>query len=69
MKAERAKEREGVVDNVVFPTGVDVRTDIGAPKRVDVYYGMADYRIGVATLVVPEELPPVAQADPPGWKV
>jgi predicted GH43/DUF377 family glycosyl hydrolase len=31
------------VPRVVFPTGVDVRGD-----SVDVYYGMADSRIGVA---------------------
>ena len=69
LRPEGDEEREGVVDNVVFPTGVDVRSDLGTPRRVDVYYGMADYRIGVATLVVPEELPPEAQADPPGCKV
>jgi predicted GH43/DUF377 family glycosyl hydrolase len=69
LKAERAEEREGVVANVVFPTGVDVRTDLGTPKRVDVYYGMADYRIGAATLVVPEELPSGSRADPHEGKV
>ena len=69
LKAERKGERVGVVDNVVFPTGVDMRTDLGTPRRVDVYYGMADYRIGAATLVVPETLPPVARADPPEGKV
>jgi predicted GH43/DUF377 family glycosyl hydrolase len=37
-------ERKGIVPRVVFPTGVDVRED-GA---LDVYYGMADSRIGVA---------------------
>jgi predicted GH43/DUF377 family glycosyl hydrolase len=36
-------ERQGIVPRVVFPTGVDVRGD-----SVDVYYGMADSRIGVA---------------------
>jgi predicted GH43/DUF377 family glycosyl hydrolase len=49
-------EREGIVPNVVFPTGIDQRTDIGQPQRVDVYYGMADDRIGVATLTIPDEL-------------
>jgi beta-1,4-mannooligosaccharide phosphorylase len=39
-----AAEREGMVPWVVFPTGVDVQPD-GA---LDVYYGMADSRIGVA---------------------
>ncbi|MBV8084200.1 MAG: glycosidase [Chloroflexi bacterium] len=52
-----ADEREGLVPNVVFPTAVDQRTDIGRPDRVDVYYGMADDRIGVATLTIPAELP------------
>jgi predicted GH43/DUF377 family glycosyl hydrolase len=37
-------ERQGIVPRVVFPTGVDVRED----SVVDVYYGMADSRIGVA---------------------
>jgi predicted GH43/DUF377 family glycosyl hydrolase len=54
-------EREGVVPNVVFPTGIDQRTDIGQPERVDVYYGMADDRIGVATLTIPARLPRMAQ--------
>ncbi|HVA25345.1 MAG TPA: glycosidase [Chloroflexota bacterium] len=49
-------EREGVVPNVVFPTGIDQRTDIGQPDRVDIYYGMADDRIGVASLTIPAQL-------------
>jgi predicted GH43/DUF377 family glycosyl hydrolase len=49
-------EREGVVPNVVFPTGIDQRNDIGQPSRVDVYYGMADDRIGVASLTIPTRL-------------
>lgn len=39
-------EREGIVPRVVFPTGLDARPD-GA---LDIYYGMADSRIGVARL-------------------
>jgi beta-1,2-mannobiose phosphorylase / 1,2-beta-oligomannan phosphorylase len=50
-------ERGGVVANVVFPTGIDRRVDIGAPDRFDVYYGMADCRIGVARLDLPESFP------------
>jgi predicted GH43/DUF377 family glycosyl hydrolase len=50
-------ERYGTVDNVVFPTGIDRRDDLGAPDRFDVYYGMADKRIGVARLEVPAILP------------
>ena len=47
----------GTVDNVVFPTGIDRRDDLGAPDRFDIYYGMADNRIGVARLDVPASLP------------
>ncbi len=50
-------ERRGIVPNVVFPTGIDQRNDIGQPDRFDVYYGMADDRIGVARLDLPEHLP------------
>ena len=50
-------ELYGTVDNVVFPTGIDRRDDLGAPDRFDIYYGMADNRIGVARLDVPATLP------------
>ena len=63
------EEREGTVANVVFPTGIDRRDDLGSPDRLDVYYGMADSRIGVARLVVPDSLPPGAAADAPEAKV
>jgi beta-1,2-mannobiose phosphorylase / 1,2-beta-oligomannan phosphorylase len=36
----------GIVPNVVFPTALDERAD----GTADVYYGMADSRIGVARL-------------------
>lgn len=55
---ETGEETEGVVPNVVFPTGLD---DRGA-GRVDMYYGMADLRIGVVRLQIPAELP----GDPAG---
>ena len=42
---EHDRECNGVVDNVVFPTGIDPRADLGA-RTFDVYYGMADYSIG-----------------------
>jgi hypothetical protein len=48
------QERDGTVANVVFPTGIDRRDDLGAPDRFDVYYGMADSRVGVARLDVPD---------------
>ena len=50
---ELQHEREGAVADVVFPTGVDRRSDLGLPNRIEVYYGMADSRIGVARLDVP----------------
>ena len=59
------QERQGTVANVVFPTGIDRRDDLGAPDRFDVYYGMADNRIGAARLDVPECLPPGTFADCP----
>jgi len=51
------QERIGTIGNVVFPTGIDRRGDIGQPDRFDVYYGMADNRIGVARLDLPNYLP------------
>ena len=51
------EERHGIVPNVVFPTGIDRRDDLGQADRFDVYYGMADSRIGVARLDLPLELP------------
>ena len=66
---ELPQERHGIVANVVFPTGIDRRDDLGTPDRFDVYYGMADNRIGAARLDVPERLPPGALADPPQAKV
>ncbi len=52
------QELSGTVAHVVFPTGIDRRDDLGLPDRYDVYYGMADSRIGVARLDVPDTLPP-----------
>ncbi len=51
------QERHGTVANVVFPTGIDRRDDLGSPDRFDVYFGMADKRIGVARLDLPNVLP------------
>jgi len=42
---DTSDERVGIVGNVVFPTAVEQRDD-----SLDVYYGMADSRIGVARL-------------------
>jgi beta-1,2-mannobiose phosphorylase / 1,2-beta-oligomannan phosphorylase len=63
------QERHGAVPNVVFPTGIDRRVDLGLPGRLDVYYGMADFRIGVARLDLPEFVPVAGTADPPERKV
>ncbi len=63
------KEQHGAVSNVVFPTGIDRRDDLGSPDRIDVYYGMADSCIGVARLDVPDFLPPEGVADQPEAKV
>ena len=46
LEPETGEEREGIVPNVVFPTALDERRD----GTADVYYGMADSRIGVARL-------------------
>jgi beta-1,2-mannobiose phosphorylase / 1,2-beta-oligomannan phosphorylase len=51
MTPESRRERRGVVDNVVFPSGLDPRPDLG--KHVyDLYYGMGDYSIGAARIWV-----------------
>lgn len=60
-----AQERRGTVDNVVFPTGIDRRDDLGTPDRLDIYYGMADSSIGVARLLVPRNLAQRSIADAP----
>ena len=66
---ELPQECHGTVSNVVFPTGIDRRDDIGSPDRFDVYYGMADNRIGVARLDLPDFLPHEGVADSPKVKV
>ncbi len=63
------EERVGTIANVVFPTGVDRRDDIGLPNRIDVYYGMADDRIGAARLDVPDFMPQRRIADSPQIQV
>jgi predicted GH43/DUF377 family glycosyl hydrolase len=46
LEPETGDERRGIVPDVVFPTAVDRRSD----GTADVYYGMADSRMGVARL-------------------
>ena len=60
---ESPDELRGTIANVVFPTGIDRRDDLGQPDRFDVYYGMADSRISVARLDLPEHLPASAPAE------
>jgi predicted GH43/DUF377 family glycosyl hydrolase len=57
LKPELPEEQVGIIADVVFPTGIDRRDDLGTPDRFDVYYGMADNRIGVARLDLPDMLP------------
>lgn len=48
---EAKEERRGIVNDVVFPSGIDCREDLG--ERVyDVYYGMADYAVGAARVTI-----------------
>ncbi|MBV8638519.1 MAG: glycosidase [Candidatus Eremiobacteraeota bacterium] len=49
---ELKEETSGVVDNVVFPTGIDEREH----GVYDVYYGMADKYIGAVRLWLPKTL-------------
>ncbi len=51
---ETPLECSGIVANVVFPTALDMRTDLGG-RVFDIYYGMADSRIGHARLTLGEE--------------
>ena len=55
-----SREPRATPADVVFPTGIDRRDDIGQPHRYDVYYGLNDFRIGVARLDVPSDLPDAA---------
>jgi beta-1,2-mannobiose phosphorylase / 1,2-beta-oligomannan phosphorylase len=48
---EEQSERHGIVDNVVFPTGIDARADLGA-RTFDVFYGMADYSCGAVRITL-----------------
>jgi predicted GH43/DUF377 family glycosyl hydrolase len=57
LEPETPEEREGIVANVVFPTGIDPRSTPAAGARVDVYYGMADAVIGAGWLTLPDRLP------------
>jgi beta-1,2-mannobiose phosphorylase / 1,2-beta-oligomannan phosphorylase len=51
------EEQRGIVANVVFPTGLDPRGPTEPGGRVDVYYGMADTKIGAGCFSLPGTLP------------
>ncbi|MGH3086422.1 MAG: glycoside hydrolase family 130 protein [Rubrobacteraceae bacterium] len=53
LEPENEAENAGVVNDVVFPTALDSR----AQSHIDVYYGMADARIGAARIDLPDTLP------------
>ncbi|MFY9779640.1 MAG: hypothetical protein WAJ85_03895 [Candidatus Baltobacteraceae bacterium] len=53
LEPEADYERNGLVDDVVFPSATDLRTD-GA---LDVYYGAADHVVAAARVSVPSRLP------------
>ena len=48
---ETVDERRGTVNNVVFPTAIDRRPGAG-PREFDIYYGMADSRVGRIALAL-----------------
>jgi predicted GH43/DUF377 family glycosyl hydrolase len=45
---EHPDEMHGIVNNVVFPTGIDVKGE----REFDIYYGMADAKIGRAAMTL-----------------
>lgn len=53
LSPESDAELRGIVDNVVFPTAIDPRPDLG-PRTFDFYYGMADWSVGAARLTLGE---------------
>jgi predicted GH43/DUF377 family glycosyl hydrolase len=56
LSPQSSDETVGVVSNVVFPSGIVQQPD----GRIDVYYGMADQAIGLATTTLPASAPPTA---------
>jgi predicted GH43/DUF377 family glycosyl hydrolase len=63
------QECGGTIADVIFPTGIDRRDDLGLPERFDVYFGMADDCIGVARLDLPDSLPSGRDVAHPKGKV
>jgi predicted GH43/DUF377 family glycosyl hydrolase len=50
LSPETPEECRGVVDDVVFPTAIDPRPELGA-NHFDIYYGMGDFVTGRARLL------------------
>jgi predicted GH43/DUF377 family glycosyl hydrolase len=48
LSPDTVEERTGIVNNVVFPTGIDPRED----GSYDVYYGAADAKVARANINV-----------------
>ncbi len=55
-------ELRGIVDNVVFPTGIDPRPDLGS-RTFDFYYGMADWSIGAARMTLSDRIGSLESAE------
>jgi predicted GH43/DUF377 family glycosyl hydrolase len=53
LEPETTDERNGLVDDVVFPSASDLRAD----GTLDVYYGAADHVVAVARVTLPPTLP------------
>jgi predicted GH43/DUF377 family glycosyl hydrolase len=53
LEPQEEYERSGLVDEVVFPSATDLRTD----GSLDVYYGAADHVIAAARVTLPGTLP------------
>jgi predicted GH43/DUF377 family glycosyl hydrolase len=45
-------ERNGLVNDVVFPTATDLRED----GMLDIYYGAADHVIAIARIALPPKI-------------
>jgi predicted GH43/DUF377 family glycosyl hydrolase len=60
LEPQEEYERNGLVNEVVFPSATDLRAD-GA---LDVYYGAADHVIAAARVTLPAKLPSIAPRQP-----
>jgi predicted GH43/DUF377 family glycosyl hydrolase len=69
LSPEEPHEHSGTIGDIVFPTGIDRRDDLGTPQCFDLYYGRADHCIGAARLDLRVVPPRPARGDPPGSKL